>query len=78
MHTRPRPIALPLFLSILTLILHGQVVAQDTDGPQRSRHRQASRPLGNHAAANIAGSAYGALATTRGHQRGMVRSATRW
>ena len=37
-----------------------------TDGPQRSRHRYASRPLGNHAAANIAGSAYGALATTLG------------
>ena len=34
MHTRPRPIALPLFLSILTLVLHGQVVAQDSTPPQ--------------------------------------------
>ena len=29
MHTRPRPMALTLFLSILTLVLHGQVVAGD-------------------------------------------------
>jgi len=35
MHTRPRPMALTLFLSILTLFLHGQVVAEDR-GPRGS------------------------------------------
>ena len=42
MHTRPRPIALPLFLSILTLILHGQVVAQDSRWTPEKQHRHLS------------------------------------
>ena len=37
MHTRPRPIALTLCLSILTLVLHGQVVARDRP-PQPPLH----------------------------------------
>ena len=34
MHTRPRPMAFSLVLSILTLALHGQAVAEDRPTPQ--------------------------------------------